>query len=194
MDEVKWIREVAMRGVGHRPGVDDLSCRRRYWRNLRRWICPPPSRNCWVGFLKVSVSKRAVIEAELARNLPLVNANPARISQLLVNLVTNASEAIGDREGFIRVTTERVAGSAAGRNPSTQGDSVRLEVSDTGPGMPSEIQSRVFEPYFSTKSRGRGLGLAVVDGICSEVLGGVIQLGELLRKREPPFGLLCPAS
>jgi CheY-like chemotaxis protein len=130
-----------------------------------------------LGFLKVSVSKRVVIETELARDLPQVSANSARISQLLLNLVANASEAIGDREGFIRVTTQRVAatGAVTGGSPLMQGDSVRLEISDSGRGMPSEIQARAFEPFFSTKSRGRGLGLAVVGGIVRS-LAGTVQL------------------
>jgi PAS domain S-box-containing protein len=118
--------------------------------------------------LKVSVSKHASIETNLAKNLPAVRANPARISQLILNLVTNASEALGDRDGTIRVSTERVT---AGSKPQH----IQLEITDTGCGIPPETQARVFEPFFSTKSPGRGLGLAVIDGIVRG-LGGAIQL------------------
>jgi PAS domain S-box-containing protein len=116
-----------------------------------------------IGLLKVSVSKHAKIEMDLAHDLPAVRANPGQISQLLLNLLTNASDAIGDRDGFIRVTTRRIGAAA------------QLEVSDSGCGMRTDTQSRVFEPFFSTKSVGRGIGLAVVDGIVRS-LGGAIML------------------
>jgi PAS domain S-box-containing protein len=116
--------------------------------------------------LRISVSKHAMIETELARDLPAVLANSARISQLVMNLVTNASEAIGDRDGVVRVVTRRAA---------SQGDYVQLEVGDTGCGMSPEMQARIFEPFFSSKSAGRGLGLAVVDGIARS-LGGMVQV------------------
>ena len=122
--------------------------------------------------LKVSVSKHATIETDLDKNLPAVRANPARISQLILNLVTNASEAIGDRDGTVRVSTKRVA---AGSEPLADGQHIQLEITDTGCGIPPETQARVFEPFFSTKSPGRGLGLAVTDGIVRG-LGGAIQL------------------
>src|SRR5262249_11654650 len=102
-------------------------------------------------------------------------ANPAQISQLLMNLVTNASDAIGDRTGMIRVTARRVAAASGASGSSTVRDYVQLDVSDTGCGMKPETQAKVFEPFFSTKSMGRGIGLAVVDGIVRS-LGGAIQL------------------
>jgi PAS domain S-box-containing protein len=117
--------------------------------------------------LMVSVSKHATLETDLGERLPAVRANSAQISQVVMNLVTNASEAIGGRDGTIRLATRQV--SVAGR------DCVQLEVCDTGCGMPAETQARVFDPFFSTKSPGRGLGLAVVQGIVRG-LGGEIQL------------------
>lgn len=116
--------------------------------------------------LNLSVSKHANIVIELASDLPPIRANSARISQLVMNLVTNASEAIGNRPGVIRVITRRTA---------SGGDRVQLEISDTGCGMSPEMRARVFEPFFTTKSTGRGLGLAVVEGIVRS-LGGQIQL------------------
>jgi PAS domain S-box-containing protein len=120
-----------------------------------------------LALLKVSTSRNAVIQPVLAKNLPAVRANPARISRIVMNLVTNASEAIGDQNGVIGVTTR------------CDGEFVQLEVSDTGCGMPAEVQTRVFEPFFSTKSAGRGLGLALVDGIVRN-LGGSIQFESTL--------------
>jgi CheY-like chemotaxis protein len=94
-----------------------------------------------------------------------------------MNLVTNASQAIGDRDGVIRVCTRRVAAAeAAALAPGgAERDYLELEVSDNGCGMPQAIQSKVFDPFFTTRSAGHGLGLAVVHGII-RILGGTIQL------------------
>ena len=97
-----------------------------------------------------------------------------------MNLVHNASEAIGDRDGVIRVTSGRVIvgrdSLVATSEPLAKGDYVKLEVSDTGRGMTPEVQARIFEPFFTTKLAGHhGLGLAMVQGIV-EHLDGAIQL------------------
>jgi CheY-like chemotaxis protein len=94
-----------------------------------------------------------------------------------MNLVTNASEAIGDRDGIIRLTTRVVTVSRATALPKgvPEGDYVELAVSDSGAGMSPETQARVFDPFFTTKSAGRGLGLPVVHGIVRS-LGGSIQI------------------
>ena len=129
--------------------------------------------------LKVSVSKRAVIETDLIQDLPAVRANGAQIRQIVMNLVMNASDAIGDRDGVIHVTARCVK---VGRNSFggiserlADGDYLQLKVSDTGCGIPPEMQVNVFDPFFTTKSAGHGLGLAVVDGIVRG-LGGAISL------------------
>ena len=147
-----------------------------------------------LGLLKVSISKRAVLETELAGDLPLVRANSARISQLLLNLVSNASDAIGDRDGVIRVVTRRDTSlrDSVNQNLPAERDSVQLEVSDTGRGMPPETQSRIFEPFFTTKSRGRGLGLSVVEGIVRS-LGGTIRLDSEPHKGTT-FRIWLPAA
>jgi len=117
--------------------------------------------------VKVSVSKHVVVETDLAKDLPAVRANPAQIRQVVMNLLTNASDAIGDRDGVIRVTTGQVT-------PGCDSPVV-LEVSDTGRGMTPEMQAKVFDPFVTTKSVGHGLGLAVVQGIVWS-LHGTIQL------------------
>ena len=132
-----------------------------------------------LALLRVSVTKRAVIKATLDRDLPAIPASPAQLRQIVMNLITNASDAIGDRDGMIRVITSRVKQtreSAAG-SPTTLADGhyVQIEVSDTGGGMSVETQAKVFDPFFTTKSAGRGLGLAVVQGIVRS-LGGAIHL------------------
>ncbi len=132
-----------------------------------------------IELVTVSVSKHARLEIDLGQDLPAVRGNVAQLRQIVMNLVTNASEAIGDRDGVIRVTTNRVEvgrdgpGAIPGRLP--EGDYLQLQVSDTGCGMSRETQARVFDPFFTTKSAGHGLGLAVVHGIVRS-LGGAIQV------------------
>src|SRR5205814_8745503 len=95
-----------------------------------------------------------------------VRANAAQVRQVVMNLITNASEALGEREGVISVNVSEVRLGLDCKVPNlSEGDYIRLEVSDTGQGMTEEIQSRIFDPFFSTKFAGRGLGLAAVQGI-----------------------------
>jgi PAS domain S-box-containing protein len=173
--ELKAIRDVAVRGAdvvrqlmiyaGKESAVDgrvDVSQTIRETQSL----------------LKISVSKYALLEVRLGQNLPFVRANAAQLQQVVMNLVTNASDAIGNREGVIRVTTKCVKvdqDSWAVSHGLDEGDYVQLEVSDTGCGMPPEIQARVFDPYFTTKSAGQGLGLSIIQGIVRG-LNGAIQV------------------
>jgi PAS domain S-box-containing protein len=127
--------------------------------------------------IKISVSKHAVIEAVLSENLPAVRANAAQVQQIIMNLVINASDAIGDRDGVIRVTTSCVNVNSNwlgwAENHFAASNYIQLEVSDTGHGMPPETQAKVFDPFFTTKSTGHGLGLSTVQGIVRS-LGGRI--------------------
>jgi PAS domain S-box-containing protein len=128
--------------------------------------------------LKVSVSKHAIVEVNLGQNLPSVRANAAQLRQIVMNLVTNASDALGDHDGVIRLTTRCVKvdpDSEAISEDLDEHDYVQLEVSDTGCGIPPETQAKVFDPFFTTKSAGHGLGLAIVDGVVRG-LGGRIRL------------------
>jgi PAS domain S-box-containing protein len=128
--------------------------------------------------LEVVASKRATLRYNLGADVPAVRANPATLRQVLINLVTNASQAIGEQGGVIQVTTARVTvnlqKSAPAAGPAA-GDYLRLEVSDTGSGMTPETQARIFDPFFTTKSSGHGLGLPAVQGIVSR-LGGQISV------------------
>ncbi len=133
-----------------------------------------------VELLKVSVSKHATLKTSLGKGLPPVRANPAQIRQVVMNLVTNASEAIGDQAGVISVTSSLVDSA----RDLPEGEYLYLEISDTGIGMTQETQARIFEPFFTTKFAGRGLGLAVVQGIVRG-LGGAIYL-----KSEPGRGTM----
>jgi PAS domain S-box-containing protein len=148
-----------------------------------------------LALLKVSVSKHAVMHADLEENLPAIRASAAQIRQVVMNLLTNASDAIGDRDGVIRVITRRVIisnGSAVAAESLPASDYVALEVSDSGCGMSPETQARVFDPFFTTKSAGRGLGLAVISGIVRG-LGGTIHLTSELGKGSK-FQILLPCT
>jgi nitrogen-specific signal transduction histidine kinase/ligand-binding sensor domain-containing protein/CheY-like chemotaxis protein len=130
-----------------------------------------------VELLAISVSKRARLVTDLGSDLPPLMANAAQIRQIVMNLVTNASEAMRERDGIIRVTTRRVTrrpDETLGRDLS-EGDYLQLDVSDTGCGMSRETRSRIFDPFYSTKGAGHGLGLAVVHGIVRN-LGGTTDI------------------
>jgi len=134
--------------------------------------------------LRFSITKHAVIKTDLAKNLPAIQANAAQIRQVLMNLITNASEAIAERHGVIHVTT--------GVATLPAGEYVRLVVSDTGSGMTKETQARIFEPFFTTKFAGRGMGMAVVEGIVRSH-GGAIHL-ESMPGQGTSVQIFFPAS
>jgi len=121
-----------------------------------------------IQLLKVSISKVATLRIDVSKDLPTVWASPAQIRQVVMNLVINASEALGEEEGIISVNLARI--------PSgSEGDHIRLEVSDTGCGMTDEVRGKMFDPFFTTKFAGRGLGLASVQGIVRSH-GGVLDV------------------
>jgi two-component system cell cycle sensor histidine kinase/response regulator CckA len=139
--------------------------------------------------LKISISKRAALKIDLDKDAPRIRANAAQMRQVVMNLITNASEALGENGGTISLSLRQVRSGAE--------DYLRLEVGDTGCGMTEETQARIFDPFFSTKFAGRGLGLAAVRGIIRSH-GGTINVvsapGEgsrfeiLLRSSGQPAG------
>jgi PAS domain S-box-containing protein len=141
--------------------------------------------------LKVVVSKHVTLKTDLGRSLPAVRANSAQLQQMAMNLVTNASEAIGEQDGLVTI---RTVAAGPGGDPSQNGlkAAVMLEVSDSGCGIPQDAQSKLFDPFFTTKSPGKGLGLAVVNGIV-QGLGGSIRF-ETERNRGTTFRVLLPAA
>ena len=118
--------------------------------------------------LTSSVSKHAVVHNHLPKDLPPVSGNAPQIHQVVLNLLTNASDALGSGHGSITISAgqcSREDGAARKSLGLPEGDYVRLTVSDTGCGMSPATRARIFDPFFSTKSVGRGLGLAAVHGI-----------------------------
>jgi len=91
-----------------------------------------------------------------------------------MNLIINASEALGEKDGVIRIATSRVSGRPDGVN-LPEAEYLRLEVADTGCGMTPQARARIFDPFFTTKFAGRGMGLAVVQGVVRDH-GGAIHL------------------
>jgi PAS domain S-box-containing protein len=132
--------------------------------------------------LRISIPKSAMLNSDLAKSLPPVLSNAPQLRQVVMNLVINAAEAIGPKSGAINVSTSRLivrpGTDGIPGSPVPEGDYLRLEVSDTGDGMPEEVQNRIFDPFFSTKSAGRGLGLAVVKAIVTAG-GGFINMMSL---------------
>lgn len=121
--------------------------------------------------LYASVDKKAVLKLEPTAGLPAVGLDAAELQQVVLNLVTNASDALAGGTGVISITSgfrdldpEFLAGTYLD-DGLPGGLYVVLEVSDTGHGMDQETRERMFDPFFSTRPTGRGLGLAVVLGI-----------------------------
>jgi PAS domain S-box-containing protein len=121
--------------------------------------------------LRVSVSKKAAIEYDLGDDLPPVEADATQLRQVVMNLITNASDALGDAAGTITLRTGALVADrpyldstyADGELP--EGLYVFLDVVDDGHGMDDDTVNRIFDPFFSTKTKGRGLGMAAVWGI-----------------------------
>jgi PAS domain S-box-containing protein len=106
------------------------------------------------GLINAAVPKKVNLTLDLGKDLPRIDADSNQVQQLILNLVSNAVEAIGDEHGSICIRT--------GSRPNHV---VYVEVTDTGCGMDAETRSRIFDPFFTTKFTGRGLGLAAVAGI-----------------------------
>ena len=123
------------------------------------------------ALLQITVPKNSRLELALAPALPPVLADEAQIRQLVMNLVINAAEALADESGIITIRTTSGRRTAQDLSQSVfspqldEGDYVSLSVADTGSGMSEETVARIFDPFFSTKFTGRGLGLAAVVGI-----------------------------
>jgi nitrogen-specific signal transduction histidine kinase/CheY-like chemotaxis protein len=140
-----------------------------------RFVVEPLDLNRHVGeisnLLAVSISKRVRLEYDLVPDLPAIEADSAQVQQVVMNLVTNASEAIGDTDGVITIATglrnidlKEAVSTFAGQDV-LPGQYVTLRIADTGCGMKPEILARIFDPFFSTKGSGRGLGLSAMLGI-----------------------------
>ncbi len=148
--------------------------------------------------LEVSVSKRAALRLRPHRPLPTVEADATQLRQVVMNLVINASEAIGEQDGIIAVSTGVRACDHAylkaiwPERELPEGPYVELEVADTGCGMARETLERLFDPFFSTKFAGRGLGMSAVLGIVRGHHGAITV--DSVPGQGTTFRVLLPAS
>jgi PAS domain S-box-containing protein len=124
------------------------------------------------SLVQASLPKQAQLRLQLADNLPGVDADPGQIQQIIMNLVINGAEAIGPQGGSVLVRTfaqevdeNYISTMSAAGDQLTPGQYVALEVHDTGSGMDEDTLAKIFDPFFSTKFAGRGLGLSAVLGI-----------------------------
>ena len=148
--------------------------------------------------LQVSISKKAVLRLNLHRPLPAIEGDATQLRQVMMNLVINASEAIGERSGVIAITTGCLE--CDGNylkdvwidEKLTDGLYVFIEVADTGCGMDRDTMSKIFDPFFTTKFTGRGLGMAAVLGIIRGHRGTIKIYSE--PGKGSSFKILLPAS
>lgn len=129
---------------------------------------------------RTAVPKTINLEIELSEKTPFVKADPGQIQQIIMNLITNAAEALDNKVGVIRVSTgvrhcneSLLASSVFPEKPQPQ-DMAYLEVRDNGCGMDSITIGRIFDPFYTTKFTGRGLGMSVVHGIVRGHDGAII--------------------
>ena len=124
-----------------------------------------------IQMLEVSVSRKASLYYDLGSSMPMVEADPMQIRQVIMNLVTNASEALGDGPGSITVSTGiRECDAPYLKNPYLENEApagvyAYLDVADNGCGMDADTLAKIFDPFFTTKFTGRGLGMPAVLGI-----------------------------
>ena len=156
------------------------------------------------NLLAVTISKKTVLKFNFAENLPTFEGDMTQIRQVIMNLITNASEAIGDESGTIVLTTgamecdhdclneiNEVLGAGLDK-PLPEGVYVYFEVSDTGCGADAETVEKIFDPFFTTKFTGRGLGMSAVLGIVRGHRGGIKISSEV--GQGTTFTVLFPAN
>ena len=147
--------------------------------------------------LKTSISKKAILNLHLQQDMPSILADASQVRQVVLNLIINASEAIGERSGVITITAGATRCDSAYLtetcldNDLAPGLYVYVEVADTGCGMDAETRARIFEPFFTTKFTGRGLGMAAVLGIVRAHKGALKLYSE--PGRGTTFKVLFPA-
>ena len=118
------------------------------------------------GLIETSIPKNAQLKLVLRDGIPPIPADPSQMQQVLMNLVVNAAEAIpSDKTGMVLVTTGLQDLDENFEPNVAPGTYVTLHVHDTGCGMDEATLARIYEPFFTTKFMGRGLGLAAVQGI-----------------------------
>ncbi|BCG47980.1 Sensory box histidine kinase/response regulator [Citrifermentans bremense] len=148
--------------------------------------------------LEISISKRCVLRFNLAARIPMIDADATQLRQIIMNLVINASEAIGEKSGVIAVSTgcmqcdRRYLNSFWLNEQIPEGLYIWFEIADTGCGMDKETVAKIFDPFFTTKFTGRGLGMAAVLGIVRGHKGAIKVYSEVGQGTS--FKVLLPAG
>jgi signal transduction histidine kinase/CheY-like chemotaxis protein len=148
--------------------------------------------------LSVSISKKVKLHYDITEGLPAIIGDTSQIQQVVMNLVINASEAIGDPGGFVQIRTglktlgDTDPGGLYTGQGLVPGPYVFLEVQDNGHGMDTRTLERIFDPFFTTKFHGRGLGLAAMLGIVKGHKGGITVDSEV--GRGTTFRILFPST
>jgi len=148
--------------------------------------------------LDASISKKASLRLNLASELPFIVADAPQIQQVVMNLITNASDALEEKPGVITITTcvrecdETVLSHSLCAQPLKPGAYVMLEIRDTGCGMDEVVQRQLFDPFFSTKFTGRGLGMSAVLGIARGHGAGILVSSQL--RQGSVISVLFPAK
>ncbi|MBN2718348.1 MAG: response regulator [Deltaproteobacteria bacterium] len=146
--------------------------------------------------LSRTISKGIIVETQLSSNLKHITADPDQLNQVLMNICLNAVDAMGNN-GVLKITTENAILTQEdlwSTPESPPGDFVQITIQDTGPGIPREIHEKVFEPFFSTKPKGKGtgLGLAMAYGTVKKHKG-VIRI-DSTYENGTAFIIQIPAS
>jgi len=150
-----------------------------------------------MSMLDASIGRHVDVQFSLSTELPSVEVDIAQMQQVIMNLIINASEAVGKENGYITVSTGEVdvdlhmLDTYVGANLEP-GHYVFLEVTDNGCGMDEEVAERVFEPFFTTKFTGRGLGLSAMQGIIKGHHGTITLTTE--KGQGTTFRVLLPIS
>jgi len=148
--------------------------------------------------MEVSIEKNVVIRYDLSESLPMIDADTAQIQQIILNLLTNANEAIGNKKGMITLATGIMHAdlayleSTVSNGPLHEGEYVYMEVSDNGCGMDTATMEKMFDPFFTTKFTGRGLGMSAMLGIVRGHHGTIRVYSE--PGRGTTFKVLLPVS
>jgi len=199
-------------GAVARPLLEDVSTAARHAADLCRQLLAYSGRGRFVvtnvdlsalltemrQMLEMPVARKESFRYRLAERLPAIEADVSQIRQVVMNLVINASEAMGEKAGTITVTTGARYCDASYLEKTRfahdlrPGHYVYLEVADTGCGMDAATVDRIFDPFFTTKFTGRGLGLAAVLGIVRGHKGALDVHSE--PRRGTTFTLLFPAA
>ena len=131
-----------------------------------------------IKLLRSSIPSTISIRQAISNDCDMVLADPTQIHQVVMNICTNSYQAMRDKGGQIDITLQQVDighGDLCESQYLKPGFHVQLTISDTGPGIPHDLLDRIFEPYYTTKSKGEGtgLGLAVVHGIVTKLNGDI---------------------